>query len=291
MTFFPEIRNMDKQELRGMGWAAPAALALVTIALGGMVAFGWMQLRAERSRADELAAKNQSLQDSLQRMESRLNELAKPRPIATISPEAPEAAPAPLAAAFAAGGGDSIAPPKPKAMARPVVRRIEPARTAKEPARDPRVDPLLKRVDEQSGALAQTREDVSRTREEVLRAQDDIARTREDLAELRRRGERNIYEFDLFKNKDFSRVGPLGLSLRKADTKRRSYQMKLRVDDQEMEKKNVNLFEPVLIHMPGAGQPLQLVVQEITKNRVKGYLSEPRTTEGDTRLRLAEGGR
>lgn len=282
---------MDKQDLRGSGWAVPAALALVTIALGGMVAFGWMQLRAERSRADELAAKNQSLQESLQRMESRLNELARPRPIPSISTEVPAPVPSPLPATLETAASASSVPPKPKIVARPVVRRIEAARAAKEPARDPRVDPLLKRIDEQSGALAQTREDVSRTRDEVLRTQEDVARTREDLAELRRRGERTIYEFDLFKNKDFSRVGPLGLSLRKADTKRRSYQLKLRVDDQEMEKKNVNLFEPVLINMPGAGQPLQLVVQEITKNRVKGYLSEPRTAEGDSRLRLAERGR
>jgi hypothetical protein len=91
---------------------------------------------------------------------------------------------------------------------------------------------------------------------------------------LKRRGERNYYEFDLFKNKQFSRVGPLGLSLRKADTKRKSYQVKLRLDDQELEKKNVNLFEPILISAPDSSQPLQLVVNEIGKDRIRGYVSE-----------------
>jgi uncharacterized coiled-coil protein SlyX len=165
-------------------------------------------------------------------------------------------------------------------------------------ALDPRFDQLQSRLAGQENRLAGQEnrlagqeKELASTKDQLAQARQDlegrlgaakdelstsIARTHEEVLELQRRGERNIYEFDIYKNKEFTRVGPLGLSLRKADTKRRSYQLKFRVDDQELEKKNVNLFEPIMISPGGSAQPLQLVVNEITKDRVRGYISEPK---------------
>ena len=48
------------------------------------------------------------------------------------------------------------------------------------------------------------------------------------------------------------------------------------VDDNELNKKKVNLYEPVTIHTENDGQPLQIVVNHIDKNLVHGYVSAPK---------------
>jgi hypothetical protein len=102
---------------------------------------------------------------------------------------------------------------------------------------------------------------------------------------LQRRGERNYYEFQLTKSKEFKRVGPLSLSLRKANTKRKSYDLAMFVDDNQMQKKSINLFEPIWINLDDRPQPVQLVVNQISKDQIQGYISEPKYKKselGDT---------
>ena len=48
------------------------------------------------------------------------------------------------------------------------------------------------------------------------------------------------------------------------------------VDDQKIEKKHVNLYEPLWISVPDRPEPVQVVVNSISKDNVKGYLSEPK---------------
>jgi septal ring factor EnvC (AmiA/AmiB activator) len=167
------------------------------------------------------------------------------------------------------------------------MRRTTPAPRPVVPRPDPQVDQLQTRLSGQEKELASTRDQLVQTRQDLegqLGATRDeltgpIARTHDELQALERRGEMNYYEFDIVKNKEFSRIGPLALSLRKADTKRRSYQVRFRIGDKELEKKNVILFEPILISAPSSPQPLQLVVNEITKDRVRGYVSEPKVRQ------------
>jgi hypothetical protein len=156
-------------------------------------------------------------------------------------------------------------------------------------------DPRWKRVESQlaqhQSRLAEQGERITQTQEVVQRTGDQldgkinstrdelnrsIATTHDDVVQLQKRGERNIYEFDLSKSKQFQRVGPLSLSLRKADTKHRIYDLSLMVDDTALDKQHVNLFEPVWINLADRPQPIQLVVNKIDKNRVRGYISEPR---------------
>lgn len=105
-----------------------------------------------------------------------------------------------------------------------------------------------------------------------------IARTHDELVALERKGERNYYEFDLVKSKQFQRVGPLSLSLRKANAKHEYYDMALVVDDRELNKKHVNLYEPLLIYPADSHQPLEIVVNKVTKDKVDGYVSAPKYT-------------
>lgn len=255
-------------------WVLPSVALLLAVT----TVLGWVTLSAERTRSEELAAKNAALLGSLEKMRLQLD-VVNGR-IASLDEAVKTMRTEPAPTATPAEEPKTVTvrtTPKSNSL-----RRISPPPSA--PPRDPRVDQLQTRLSGQEKELASTREQLARSTQDLegrlSTARDElsgsIARTREELAELQRRGDRNYYEFDLFKNKEFSRVGPLGLSLRKADTKRRSYQLKLRVDDQELEKKNVNLYEPLLLSTPDHQQPLQLVVNEITKDRIKGYISEPK---------------
>ena len=93
---------------------------------------------------------------------------------------------------------------------------------------------------------------------------------------LEKRGERSYFEFDLSKSKQFQRFGPITLSLRKADTKHKNYDLAMIVDDNELNKKKVNLYEPIWIHTENESQPVQVVVNRIGKNLVHGYVSAPK---------------
>ena len=114
---------------------------------------------------------------------------------------------------------------------------------------------------------------ISSTRDEL---NGSIARTHEELVVLQKRGERSYTEFDLMKAKQFQRIGPLTLSLRKADTKHKNYDLEMIVDDNQLTKKKVNLYEPIWIHTENESQPVQIVVMRIEKNLIHGYVSAPK---------------
>jgi hypothetical protein len=53
------------------------------------------------------------------------------------------------------------------------------------------------------------------------------------------------------------------------------------VDDKEITRKHVNLYESITLHPQGYTQPLELVINRIDVDTVHGYVSEPkyRSTE------------
>jgi len=147
-----------------------------------------------------------------------------------------------------------------------------------------RLKELQARIDEQQKQLKETQDQVAKNRADLegnLNSTRDelngsIAKTHEELVALAKRGERSYFEFDLTKSKQFQRVGPLTLSLRKADTKHKSYDLEMIVDDNKLTKKKVNLYEPIWIHTENDSQPVQVVVNRVEKNVVHGYVSAPK---------------
>jgi hypothetical protein len=143
---------------------------------------------------------------------------------------------------------------------------------------------LRAQLDAQQKLLTQTQADVAKNRSDlegnINSTRDElngsIAKTHEELVALAKRGERSYFEFDLSKSKQFQRVGPLTLSLRKADTKHKSYDLQMIVDDNQLTKKHVNLYEPIWIHTENESQPVQVVVNRVEKNLIHGYVSAPK---------------
>jgi hypothetical protein len=148
----------------------------------------------------------------------------------------------------------------------PAVRKPT-ARTAKP---DPRWRQMQSQLDAQGAAIESTRQELATTRTDL---QGSIAKTHEELVVLEKKGERSYFEFDLDKSKNFHPEGPVGVSLRKANTKHQYADLELLVDDRQLSKKHLNLYEPAVFYPSNERQPVELVIQSITKNHVHGYIS------------------
>jgi hypothetical protein len=128
-----------------------------------------------------------------------------------------------------------------------------------------------------------TKKDLEATKTQLQRTMGDmgvqsglIARTHEEVEQLKRLGERNIYEFDLAKNKTPQRIGPIQVVLRKVDTKHFRYTMNVVADDKSIEKKDKTVGEPVQFYVQGTRVPYEIVVFNVTKDHATGYLSTPK---------------
>jgi chromosome segregation ATPase len=103
-----------------------------------------------------------------------------------------------------------------------------------------------------------------------------IARNHEELDQLRRMGERDYYEFSLKSKGDKQHVGSMQVELRAVNVKKHEFTMALYVDDMLLEKKNKAINEPIFFYAGGSRAPLELVVNQVNKNKVTGYLSAPK---------------
>lgn len=107
---------------------------------------------------------------------------------------------------------------------------------------------------------------------------EQIARNGSELAALRLKGERNFVEFDLKKGKknEMQRVGDIRLELREADTKKQKYNIIIQVDDNKLEKKDKLANEPVQFLVGRDKLRYEIVVNNVEKDRIVGYLSTPK---------------
>jgi uncharacterized protein (DUF3084 family) len=103
-----------------------------------------------------------------------------------------------------------------------------------------------------------------------------IATNAKELTALRTLGERNYFEFDLAKAKQPYRIGDVSLTLKKSDTKRNRYTVEVLADDKRVEKKDKTANEPVQFYVSGARLPYEIVVNEVKKDRIVGYLATPK---------------
>jgi hypothetical protein len=131
--------------------------------------------------------------------------------------------------------------------------------------------------------VASTRTELEATKAKLERTVGDlglqsglIARNRDELEELRRRGERNYYEFTLLKGKSPTPISTISLQLKKADQKRSKFTLNVLADDRTIEKKDKTLGEPLQFYTGRERQLYEVVVFTVEKNKVAGYLSTPK---------------
>jgi len=181
----------------------------------------------------------------------------------------------------------SAAPAAPPAQVKaPAASRPHTKTAVHHGANDVRFTRFQTQLDAQGRAIASTRQELVSTRTDL---ESGIARTHEELVTLQKKGERNYFEFDLDKTKQFQRTGPIALSLRKASTKHMYADLEIRVEDAEVSQKHVNLFQPVMFYTAEQGRPVELVINSIRKDHIHGYISSPRYSAAELAVSSQEG--
>jgi len=66
------------------------------------------------------------------------------------------------------------------------------------------------------------------------------------------------------------------LTLTKTNVKRHQFNLAMMVDDVRVEKKDRTINEPIFFYVSGSKRPYELVVNDVSPNSVKGYVSAPK---------------
>lgn len=124
--------------------------------------------------------------------------------------------------------------------------------------------------------LATTISQLQSMRGDLTGANTLIARNHDELVALEHKGDRNYYEFSLEKGRR-KPVGTVSLELRKADSKHSRFTLWVFADDRRYEKKDRNVNEPLQFYSGKQPSLYEIVVNQIGKNSISGYLSTPKT--------------
>ncbi len=124
--------------------------------------------------------------------------------------------------------------------------------------------------------LAATNAKLERTIGDLGKQSGLIAHNSEELEMLKRKGERNYYDFTLQKNAR-TPVSTVSLQLKKVDPKKSRFTLNVIADDRTIEKKDRTLLEPLQFYTGRDKLLYELVVFSADKNSISGYLSTPKT--------------
>ena len=266
-----DIRNDDRNEEREehreersssamKGWLVIMGLLLLAIAV-----FGGGYIYEQGVATSDLTTQNHSLQTTVDQMRTQVGALtAKLDQMATPAPAPPQEQPATATGATRTTSSNSAAQDR-------RMRQVQ-SQLANQQKQ------LKETQDQIATAKNDLDERIGSTRDEL---NGSIAKTHDELVNLEKRGERRYFEFDISKSKGFQREGPIQISLRKADSKHQSYDMIMLVDDHQLTKKKVDLYEPVWLHEGDQLEPVQVVVNKIDKDHIHGYVNTPKYTESE----------
>jgi len=236
--------------------AAGAAIVVLGGALGGYAIH-------EHNAAVNLEVKNQQTTAALDQTRQQMQDLSSKVNVLVARAETARAA-------AVAPAANPSRPTKPRAIGR---------------REDPRFKKLQSQLDAQGKAIDDTRSQIASTQGDLANTRTElsgsIAHTHDELVLLQKRGERNYTEFDLAKSKQFERKGPFSLRLKKANDKHQYADMELIVDDRNLSQKHINLYQPVMFYTPDSPQPVEVVINNISKDHVHGYVSAPKYRQSE----------
>jgi hypothetical protein len=133
-----------------------------------------------------------------------------------------------------------------------------------------------------SGDVSGVRTDLEATKQSIQMAKGElgtlIARNHEELEQLRRMGQRDYFEFSLNGKGGREKVGSVMVELRGTNTKKNQFTILLYADDLRLEKKNRSVNEPIYFYTRGTRAPFELVVNQVGKNQIVGYVSAPKAS-------------
>jgi hypothetical protein len=133
------------------------------------------------------------------------------------------------------------------------------------------------------GDVAATKSELEKTVADLKHATGEldghsvlIATNQKELQALQALGERNYVQFTINKSKTAQKVGDVAILLKKTDPKKNRYTIDLTADDKTVEKKDRVANEPLQFMTSKARQPYEIVVNDVKKDTIVGYLSVPK---------------
>ena len=239
------------------GIAAVAAIVVLGGTLGGYAIH-------EHSAAQNLEAQNVQANAALTATQHQLSDLTAKVNMLVTRNEEPAPPPARIARSASAG------------------RRPAAVRRQRD---DPRFKKLQEQLDAQGKVIDDTRNDLAGTKGDLVNTRTElsgsIAHTHSELVLLQKKGERNYAEFDIQRSRDFRRAGPLEIRLKKANSKHQYADLEMMVNDRNLSQKHVNLLQPVMFYTPDSPQPVEIVINDIGKDHIHGYVSAPKYRQSE----------
>jgi DNA repair exonuclease SbcCD ATPase subunit len=131
--------------------------------------------------------------------------------------------------------------------------------------------------------VANTRSDLDAAKAQMQSMMGDehvmsglIATNHDQLEELKHKGDRNYIEFTLQKGAQPTLLSTVKLKLDKVDVKHSHFNLMVMADDHNIEKKDKTLDEPIQFYSGKTPAIYEIVVNDIGKNKVSGYISMPK---------------
>jgi chromosome segregation ATPase len=131
--------------------------------------------------------------------------------------------------------------------------------------------------------VASTKSELDKTIADLKRMTGDlgvqsglIATNSKELNALKALGDRNYFDFNLSRTKEAQKVGDVLIRLKKTDVKRNRYTVDVVADDKTVEKKDKTANEPVQFYVAAARQPYEIVVNQVKKDQIVGYMATPK---------------
>jgi len=290
----PQPQGEVLQESSSLVWKVVAVMILMLACIAA--GYGWLQHDA----AQQLAAEREDLRTSLAQAKSQEDALTVKVNALTAAQAQEQAARAQQEEAARVQAetvrSEQFVPQtiveEPRHKARPAVAHH------RTPVDDPRWKQFQQQLGDQQNALAESQKELAKHQELITQTQanldqtksdlttnlqsartelgSDIARNHAEVVALQKKGERTYYEFGFEKSKTFHHTGPISVALHKADSKHGYCDLEMVVDDKNVTRKHVNLFESISLYPEGYPQPVEVVINHIDKDSIRGYVSEPK---------------
>jgi len=132
-------------------------------------------------------------------------------------------------------------------------------------------------INKLNGDVTGVKGDLDATKNSIQMARSEmgtlIARNHDEIDQLRRMGQRDYFEFTVQRKAGATKVGSIQIELKDTNTKKNRYTINVLADDNNFEKKDRSVNEPIFFYTGGNRSALELVVNKVTKTTATGYLS------------------
>ena len=140
------------------------------------------------------------------------------------------------------------------------------------------------RLDETDSNLSGLEEATEANRSEIAGNRDSLGSlttkvdaNAEEIGGVKRSLDRDYYNFELQTSGGVMKVFNVSMKLKNTDFKNQRYHVEIVADGRRLNKKRVNINEPIFFYVEGQKKPYEVLVNRVDKKFVVGYLSVPKT--------------